>query len=74
MVLYQCDKCGAIETSPIGMASIQISHAGKSCVMYPRDGKYQVCKHCEQEILTMLHAWTGECANLNFCDLNNTEV
>lgn len=74
MVLYQCDKCGAIETSPRGMTNIQISHAGKSCNVYPRDGKYLVCKCCEQEILTMLHAWTGERANLNFCDLNNTEV
>lgn len=60
MVLYKCDKCGTLETSPGKMTDVQISHAGNSCVTYPRGGKYQVCKRCEQEILTMLHAWAGE--------------
>lgn len=75
MVLYKCDKCGTLETSLGSMTNIQISHAGKSCVTYPRGGNYQVCNQCKNEILTMLHAWAGESTGWDpLKNLNNTEV
>ena len=56
MILYKCDRCGEVHESIGEMTDVVISHAGKSIVNYPRNGKFQVCKVCEIKLLNFLNA------------------
>ena len=49
--------CGEVHKEIDEMTDILISHAGKSKVTYPRDGKFHVCKDCENKLLKALNAW-----------------
>lgn len=57
MIIYKCDMCGKIHEEIGEMTNVIISHAGKSMVTYPREGKFQVCKDCENKLLKILNAW-----------------
>lgn len=63
MIVYKCDMCGMCGEvhKEIGeMSNVTISHAGTSIVNYPRDGKFQICKECENKLLNILNAWGAE--------------
>lgn len=57
MIIYKCDMCGGVHKEIGEMTNILIGHAGKSKVTYPRDGKFKVCKDCENKLLKALNAW-----------------
>lgn len=58
MIIYRCDMCGEIHEKIDEMANIDISHAGKWSLCYPRGGKFQVCGNCEDKLLETLNAWS----------------
>lgn len=68
MILYKCDMCGKIHEKIDEMANVDISHAGKSMVIYPRGGKFQVCEDCEGKLLETLNAWGVE-AKTHYMDI-----
>lgn len=57
MLVYMCDMCGAIIKSVSEMTEVNIEHAGRSVVNYPRDGLFQVCKPCTNKLLKLLNAY-----------------
>lgn len=57
MLVYLCDMCGTILKSVGEMTEVDIKHAGKSVVNYPRDGHFQTCKNCENKLLELLNAY-----------------
>lgn len=57
MIIYKCDMCGEMHDKIDEMANVDISHAKKLLLGYPRGGKFQVCEDCENKLLETLHAW-----------------
>ena len=49
--------CGEMHEKIDEMANVDISHAGKLLLGYPRGGKFHVCEDCEDKLLETLHAW-----------------
>jgi hypothetical protein len=53
MLVYMCDMCGTILKNVSEMTEVNITHAGRLVVNYPRNGQYQVCKTCENKLLKL---------------------
>jgi hypothetical protein len=49
--------CGTILKNVSEMTEVNITHAWRSVVNYPRNGQYQVCKTCENKLLKLLNAY-----------------
>lgn len=49
-----CDRCGKIVESNSLTTVVKIRHGGASTVNYPHDGKFVICKNCEQWLLKQL--------------------
>jgi ribosomal protein S26 len=49
-----CDRCGKIVESNSLTTVVKIKHGGTSKVNYPHDGKFVICKNCEQWLLKQL--------------------
>lgn len=60
MILYKCNMCGEVHDNIGEMTDVSISHAGSSTVNYPRDGKFLVCKDCENKLLNILNVYSTE--------------
>lgn len=52
--------CGEVRKDLGEMTNVHLSHAGTSIVNYPRDGKFLVCKECENKLLNILNAFGAE--------------
>ena len=57
MIIYKCDMCGEMHVKIDEMANVDISHARKLLLGYPRGGKFHVCEDCEDKLLNILNAW-----------------
>lgn len=55
--------CGDIHKSIGEMTEVDIKHAGRSSVKYPRNGQFQICKKCESKLFKLLLAYDSSDEN-----------